>query len=96
MSRAPTSGARRMSVRIGTPRSSAGHHEHEVDGHDDEREGDAQGVVLDAPGLDLAQVAAGALDDVADAVDGAVDDGSIEPPQPVRDAPADDARRGRG
>ena len=54
---------------------SCGDHDHEVDGHDDEREGDTQGVVLHASGLDLAQVAAGTLDDVTDAVDGAVDDG---------------------
>ena len=50
-----------MSDRIGKlPTSIIGSTSSEVRaGHDDEAEGDAQGVVLDAAGLDPAQAAAG-------------------------------------
>ncbi len=57
--RAPTSGTSRMSVRIGTPRQSvsATTITKMKTATMMSAEGDAQGVVLDAPGLDLAQVA---------------------------------------
>ena len=71
-------------------RSSADDHEMKYDGHDDQPGGDAQRVVLDAPGLDLADLAAGALGQRADAVDRAVDDADVEPPQ-GRARPAADA-----
>ena len=59
-------------------------------GHDDQPERDAEGVVLDSPGLHAPQPAPGADREPADVVHGAVDDLAIEPPQRGRDAPADD------
>ena len=53
------------------------------DGDDDQPDGDAQRVVLDAPGLDLADLAAGAPGSARDAVDRAVDDGTSNQPAPL-------------
>ena len=51
-------------------------------GHDDQPDRDAQRVVLDAPGLDAAQAARRRRRvSVPDAVDRAVDDVRVEPPQ---------------
>ena len=53
-------------------------------------DGDAQGVVLDPPGLDESQAAAGLERGASERVDGPVDDLAIEPPHRVRDLAADD------
>src|SRR5436190_20812662 len=59
-------------------------------GHDDQPDGDAEGVVLDAAGLDLAQSATGVDGAGADGVYRPVDDLAVEPPDGRRELAADD------
>ena len=77
-----TSGARGRSSRLA-------HDHQERARHHEQPDRDAQRVVLDATGLDPPQPAARAAGQQADAVDGAVDDRPVEPPQGGGDAPAD-------
>ena len=70
-------------------RRSLGDHEQVRDGDDEHSAGDAQRVVLDAAGLDVANAAAGALGEIADPVDRAIDDTDVEPPQRARDPAAE-------
>src|SRR5262245_13520119 len=88
---APTSGRNVTIVRIGRSEidTSAARQEEERAGHHDQPDRDAQRVVLDAPGLDLADLAAGPDRDRGEAVDRAVDDPPVEPPERVGDAAAD-------
>src|SRR5574337_99807 len=94
----PRRGRKMMAERIGKPfigpaprpgRPSAEDQDEVAAGQHDEAHGDAQGVVLDPPGLDAPDVAARVHGHPADAVDGAVDDPAIEPPQALGDGAAD-------
>ena len=60
-------------------------------GHHDQAEGDAERVVLDPAGLDLAQAATRLEGRPAERVDRAVDDLAVEPPR----SPPRSARRSR-
>src|SRR5262245_5591714 len=88
---APTSGRNVTIVRIGRSEidTSAACQEEERAGHHDQADRDAQRVVLDAPGLDLADLPAGPDRDRGETVDRAVDDPPVEPPERVGDAAAD-------
>src|SRR3954454_8821227 len=97
MRNAPTSGVKVVIVRIGMlPTSIAiaaslpGRQDEERAGHDDQADGDPQGVVLHAPGLDAPEVLAGVDGRRRDVVDGVVDDPAVEPPGERRDAATDD------
>ena len=89
---APSSGRKMMIDRIGMRRRSivSGRQQQVRAGHHDQPDGDAQGVVLDPAGLDLAQPAAGVDGRRPDGVDGAIDDLAVEPPDGRRDPSADD------
>ena len=94
----PTSGRNVTSERIGRlARSmlSARASEEVRAGHHEQAEGDAQRVVLDAPGLDLAELAPRGRRAAADAVDRAVDDRAVEPPQAFATRPPSARRAGR-
>ena len=80
---APARGVKVIRLRIGRRHRLApptGRDQEVADGHRDQPEGDAEGVVLDAPRLDAAEPQAGPASDGADAVDRAVDDHPVEPP----------------
>src|SRR5919106_96271 len=84
----PMSGVNTTRLSTGRVMESSAHpdavHEH----HDRQPGRHAQAVVLDAAGLDPAQGATDALAHPAGAVDGAVDDPRVEPPQEIGDQDA--------
>src|SRR5487761_2240503 len=91
---APARGRKMIRLRIGKVERSTAvplpRRDDEVGaGHDDQADRDAQGVVLDVPGLDPPQPAAGAHGDPPDPVHRAIHHGPVEPPERIRRAPAD-------
>src|SRR5687768_7190052 len=82
-SRTPSSG--RKTIRLSTV---SPHHRGVGEQDDRQPGGDAEPVVLHAPGLGLAQPAADRAGQPAGAVDRAVDDPGVEPPQRVAEEDA--------